>query len=379
LQPFQPLRWYCQSILGGMAGLLFNVMVEGIGYTDRIMERNARCIPGLRRWAVAAALAGLALAGSAGCRSGDGPPAPPPRTAASDPRPEGPVVRILGTVQDGGLPHAACACTRCDRARQDPAFRRQVASLGVVFPREGRSYLIDATPDIRPQLDALREACPREAGRTDRKPVDGILLTHAHIGHYLGLAFLGFEAIHSKRVPVYCSPALAEFLAGNAPWDQLVRLENIVVREVTHGQTIELHPRLSVTVVPVPHRDEYADTVGFVLQGPERRLLYVPDTDTWEAWDPSLIERLAEIDIAILDGTFFSPDELPGRDVTTIGHPLIERSLELLAPLVARGDLQVYFTHLNHSNPALDPDGEAARRIAARGFHIAREGQEFPL
>jgi pyrroloquinoline quinone biosynthesis protein B len=298
-----------------------------------------------------------------GCAPTEPPPEPEPQA--------GPVVRVLGSVQDGGLPHSACDCARCERARSDPASARLVSSLGVIFPAEGLRFLIDATPDIRPQLHAL--------GAVGRRPVDGMLLTHAHIGHYLGLAFFGFEATHAERVPVYCTPELAEFLRTNAPWDQLVRLENIVINELDHGETIELHPDLSVTVVAVPHRDEYADTVGFILQGPERSLLYVPDTDAWAAWDPPLPELLDGIDIAIIDGTFYSLDELPGRDISAVSHPLISDSMDLLEPLVKSGKIEVRFTHLNHSNPALDPEGEEIGSIRERGFDVVREGEEFPI
>jgi pyrroloquinoline quinone biosynthesis protein B len=291
--------------------------------------------------------------------------------APAETPPAGPIVRVLGTVQDGGLPHAACDCDRCERARRNPSGRRYVASIAVIFPEQDLRWLIDATPDIRPQLHALEV--------TGRRPVDGVLLTHAHIGHYLGLAFFGFEAAHTDRVPVYCSSEMAEFLKTNAPWDQLVRLKNIELRSVVDGEIIVLHPELSATPVPVPHRDEYADTIGFILRGPRRSLLYVPDTDGWDRWEPPLTEMLDGIDIAILDGTFYSLDELPGRDISAIGHPLIESSIDLLQSLVKEGRLEVYFTHLNHSNPALDSDGEEIREIRERGFDILREGQEFPL
>jgi pyrroloquinoline quinone biosynthesis protein B len=299
--------------------------------------------------------------------------------AARTELPEGPVVLILGSVQDGGYPHAGCYGPHCEAARRDPSLRRLVASLGVIFPREGLRYVIDATPDIRPQLDALETASPRLPLHRDRDPIDGVLLTHAHIGHYLGLAFLGYESIHATRVPVLCTPATAEFLATNAPWDQLVRLENIVPVEMDPGQALRLHKNLEVEPVKVPHRDEYADTVGWILRGPAKTLLYVPDTDSWDGWDPPLTERLEGIDIAILDATFYSTDELPGRPVSSIGHPLIQHSMDLLQPLVEAGRLKVYFTHLNHSNLALDPDGTAAGTIRRRGFHIADEGIEIPL
>ena len=121
--------------------------------------------------------------------------------------------------------------------------------------------------------------------------------------------------------------------------------------------------------------------MAFVIRGPKRTLFYVPDTDSWRTWPRSLPEVLKDekVDIALLDATFYSADELPDRDVTKIKHPLITDTMDLLAPLVKAGRLQVYFTHMNHSNPALDRDGAARKAIEARGFHVLGEGEEFDL
>ena len=291
----------------------------------------------------------------------------------------GPYVRVLGTVQDGGLPHAACDCARCDLARRDPARRRWVASLAVVIPRTGGVYLIDATPDVRQQIDRLADVRDAPRGQVDRAPVDGVLLTHAHIGHYLGLAFFGFEAVHTRNLPVYCTPRMAEFLRRNGPWGQLVEIGNIDLVESPPGGGFELAEGVRVEPLAVPHRDEYSDTVGFVLRGPRRSLLYVPDTDGWEAWETPLTEVLQGIDVAILDGSFYSLDELPGRDLATVKHPLIIHSMDLLQETVAAGKTTVYFSHMNHSNPVLEVDSAARRDIEARGFFVLAEGQELPL
>jgi len=206
-----------------------------------------------------------------------------------------------------------------------------------------------------------------------------VLLTHAHIGHYVGLAFFGFEAVHTQGLPVHCSAGMARFLRRNGPWSQLVEMGNVTLLELRPDRPIELGDSVTATAWSVPHRDEFADTVGFLLRGPTRSVLYVPDTDSWEAWDPPFESRLSGIDVAILDGTFFSTDELPGRAVGDIGHPLIQASMDRLQPLVARGALDVYFTHLNHSNPALDPASPEREEIERRGFHVLNEGQVFPL
>lgn len=290
-----------------------------------------------------------------------------------------PFVRVLGTVQDGGLPHAACRCDRCERARRDPGQRRLVASLALVLPSSDRIFLFDASPDLDEQLDRLQNVRRAASGRVDRSPVDGIFLTHAHIGHYLGLAFFGYEAIHSRDVAVITTPRTATFLRTNGPWSQLVRLGNIVLQELSPGASRHLGDGISVTAVSVPHRDEYSDTVAFEIRGPNRRLLYLPDTDSWTAWTKPLREVLRDIDIALLDGTFFSAQELPDRSVDSIGHPLIRQTLELLEEPVREGVLEVYFTHLNHSNPALDPDSQERHEIETKGFRVLAESQEIPL
>ena len=365
-----------------------------------MMDRETRAgrgVGGTARGPVGVALlltAGLAVAGCDAGPAAGGDGAEPGEEAAETAeaaRPSGPYVRAVGTVQDGGLPHAACTCERCELARDDPRHRRWIASLAVVVPgaadddpAAAEVYLIDATPDVREQLDRLRDvraavAGVRPSGRVDRSPVDGVLLTHAHIGHYLGLAFFGFEAVHTRGLPVFCTPAMAAYLRRNGPWSQLVEIGNVEPREVAPGESFELGAGVRATAVAVPHRDELSDTVGFLLQGPRRSLLYVPDTDAWEAWDPPLVERLRGVDVAILDGSFYSTDELPGRAVSSIGHPLVTRSMDLLEPLVRSGAVEVYFTHMNHSNPVLGPASAARREVEERGFHVLAEGQEIAL
>jgi pyrroloquinoline quinone biosynthesis protein B len=172
---------------------------------------------------------------------------------------------------------------------------------------------------------------------------------------------------------------MASYLTGNGPWSQLVGIGNISLREFAPGTPLQLAPGLTVTALAVPHRDELSDTVGFVVRGPRRALLYVPDTEPWNKWPQPLPEVLRGIDVALLDATFFDAGELPGRDVTKIGHPLVTSTMELLAEQVRGGKLDVAFTHLNHSNPALDPASAAAQEIARRGFRILAEGEEISL
>ncbi|HEX4959586.1 MAG TPA: MBL fold metallo-hydrolase [Thermoanaerobaculia bacterium] len=301
--------------------------------------------------------------------------------AAAPPAPLPPRVVVLGTAQDGGVPQTGCDCTHCAAARKNPALARHVASLALHVPATDHVYLIDATPDLPAQIEEVHTFHHHALGKVDRAPVDGVLLTHAHIGHYLGLAHFGFESLNTHRIPAWVSPRMAAFLRTNGPWSQLVRLENLTLKEIQPGQPFELEVGITVKPFAVPHRDEYTDTLAFLIRGPHRTLLYVPDTDSWQTWTRSLPTVLAEekVDVALLDATFYSPDELPDRDVSKIKHPLVTATMDLLEPLVKSGKLRVYFTHLNHSNPALEPQGPARKAIEARGFRVLAEGEEFDL
>ncbi len=317
------------------------------------------------------------------------PPDPKPDVVAPRTVPSGPFLRVLGTAQDGGVPHASCNHEWCRRARTDPRLRRHVASLALVVPSSGLDaedearnsiYLVDVSPDIREQLPLLQDLQRAPADRVERAPVNGAMLTHAHIGHYLGLAFFGFEAVHTEGLVVDCTPRMAGFLRDNGPWSQLVSLGNIVPRERPPGEVFALD---GVEVVPlaVPHRDELSDTVGYIFRGPTRTALYVPDTDAWAKW-PVPLETILDregITLAIVDATFYGLDELPGRDISQVPHPLITTSMDLLQARVDAGTLGVYFTHLNHSNPALDPESEARQTIERRGFHVLEDGQDLAL
>ena len=290
-------------------------------------------------------------------------------------RPAGPYVVVLGIAQDAGVPQAG---DRSHPAWRDPNLRRHASCVGLIDPRleagEGRTrrWMFEATPDFKWQLFRLDQGAPVDA----RPGLDGIFLTHAHIGHYAGLVMLGHESMGAHDVPVYAMPRMAKFLRENGPWEQLVRYENIELRPLTAGQPVRLADDIRVTPFLVPHRQEYSEVVGFRIDGPERSVLFLPDIDSWHEWDAEgtrLEEVLAGVDVAYLDATFFADGEIPGRDMSGFPHPFIRTTMYRLAPLPAAERAKVRFIHLNHTNPALLPGSAAAREIHSKGFRVARE------
>ncbi len=287
-------------------------------------------------------------------------------------------VKVLGTAQDGGLPQVGCQKRHCQAAWHDPAKIRLVSCLAIMDVADQKVFLLDATPDIKKQIQTVQTHADLRQ-RADDNPVDGIFLTHAHMGHYTGLLQLGFESISTKSLPVYCTHRMATLLRDNKPWSQLVGLNNIELTELVYDDPVKVSNNITVSAIKVPHRDEFSDTVGYIVSGPRKRLLYIPDIDHWNVWERPLEEVLKGVDYAFLDGSFFSPEELPNRDLSKIKHPLITQTIDLLLDFVRTGSCRVYFTHLNHSNLVLDADGEKRRWVESQGFFVADDGLELEL
>ena len=276
-------------------------------------------------------------------------------------------VLLLGAAQDAGLPQPGCDCLNCRRAWSDPTLAEDPVALALIDHEVGAAWLIDCTPAFPRQLHRLTAHAPDCT-------LSGIFLTHAHMGHYTGLIYLGREAMNTVQLPVYATASAARFLQGNGPWSQLVALENVVLRTVEPDSTLRLSDGLSVTALAVPHRAEFSDTVAYLIRGRRDSLFYCPDIDSWQA-APFVLKTLVDsVTYALLDGTFFDAAELPGRDLRTIPHPLVRDTCALLAGTSGA----VTFIHLNHSNP-LWRAGDERRWLTEQGYAVGRSGMVWRL
>lgn len=278
---------------------------------------------------------------------------------------------MLGAGQDAGAPQIGNT-----KDIEQPLWP---SSLALIDRKHAARYLFDATPDITFQLWALSLFEPAKEGLG----IDGIFLTHAHMGHYLGLAYLGVEAANADKVPVFAMPRMAKFLRENGPWSQLVEKQNIVITEMADDNFTVLSDDFGVLPIRVPHRDEYSETVGFLIMTPDKRAIYMPDLDSWDElaeMGPNSLESLvAGADFLFIDATFWDDNELPGRDMSKIPHPRVKATMDRLKDLPAEERAKVHFIHYNHTNPIRDPGSEESRAVEAAGFNVAREGDSVCL
>ncbi|MEZ5462889.1 MBL fold metallo-hydrolase [Dokdonella sp.] len=291
-------------------------------------------------------------------------------------------ILVLGIAQDAGIPQIGQRSDSAwdDHANLRPEYARLATSLALLDHRSGKRYLFEATPDLRQQLQRLDL---HAAGTTAGLAIDGIFLTHAHIGHYAGLMFLGHESAGASGVPVHAMPRMLAFLKNNGPWQQLASFGNITLRPMQDNVAVSLGEALRVIPHRVPHRDEYSETVGFSIEGPGAAVLFIPDIDSWARWQDeygqSIEDQILRHDVAYLDATFYDDNELPGRDMSAIPHPRIAAMMEQFDALPSEQRSKVRFIHLNHSNPARYADSAASKAIRKRGYRVAREGESTCL
>jgi len=285
-----------------------------------------------------------------------------------------PSIIVLGTTQDAGSPQIGCAKSCC-RDLPKHSAKRKVVSLGIVDPQADNHYMIEASPDIVSQLTLLN-LYSHHSG--DRLP-NGIFLTHAHMGHYTGLMYLGKESINSDRLPVYAMPRMHSFLSSNGPWEQLITNGNVDLQLLQDDVDVKLSQDLEVTPILVPHRDEYSETVGYVIRGPNKSALFIPDIDKWSKWEKDIVDLIAEVDYALLDATFYNAEEIGGRDISTIPHPFVIESMELFDGLSQLEKAKIHFIHFNHTNELLQKGSNAYNIVVEKGYKISKIGDVLAL
>jgi len=282
-------------------------------------------------------------------------------------------ITVLGTAQDGGFPHIGCQKKCCDDFYKGVSPKQKVVSLGLIDKEAQQKFLFEATPDISTQLADLEKNHLKT-----NTIIDGVFITHAHMGHYAGLLYFGKEALGKKDIPVYAMPKMKEFLSNNGPWSQLVTTQNIVFSDLQKDSIVSLSNALKVTPFLVPHRDEFSETVGYKIEGKNKSALFIPDINKWSLWEKNIVEEVKKVDYAFIDATFFKEGEI-NRPMSEVPHPFIEETVAMFKNESLATMNKVIFIHFNHTNPALQSNSIERNDLELLGFRFATEGERFEL
>lgn len=282
-----------------------------------------------------------------------------------------PFIIVLGIAQDAGYPQIDCDKDCCKKHWDKKITKQKVSCLALFDPVTNQKWIFDATPDLTEQL--------HEANKIQKGNLSGIFLTHAHIGHYTGLMYLGREALNAKEIPVYAMPRMNDYLENNGPWSQLGNLNNIKLEELKADSSIKLTDKISVTPILVPHRDEFSETVGYSIKTNSKSVLFIPDIDKWQKWENDITQLVTQYDYLFLDGTFYKDGELPGRNMSEVPHPFVQESIEIFKDMSATEKQKICFIHFNHTNPLIDKSSSEYKEVKSKGFNVAVEGSRITL
>ena len=276
-------------------------------------------------------------------------------------------ITVLGIAQDGGRPQPGCQRPCCKDLSQSDY--RSPVSLGIKT-ENGTTILIEATRDLGRQLLTFGEPS-----------IDHLFLTHAHLGHVDGLGLFGRETMSARGIPLHSSSSMQNLIKSTPAWAILLEQGVFTLTEIGRVEIDDV----VIESIAVPHRAELSDMHAFVIRGKDHSVLFLPDHDSWDqtlsAHNASSIrEWLNNLAIthALLDGTFWSGDELRGRDMSVVPHPTIQDSLMRLGEKKIE-DPEIYFTHLNHTNPAFQENSSEYQKITQLGWKVSSEGQRINL
>ena len=282
-----------------------------------------------------------------------------------------PTVTLLGTAQDGGRPQPGCQRTCC--ADLGPDDVRHPVSLGIT-DEHGQGHLIEATRALGDQLKLW-----------GYPPLQSVMLTHAHFGHVDGLGLFGRETLNARGLNLYASSSMLSLVDNTPQWALMVEQGVFTTVPVTTGSEHLLSDSITVVPVAVPHRAELSDMHAFIVRGPNRSLLFLPDHDRWDETlehhdAPNIRAWLAsmDVDIALIDGTFWSADELVSRTQHEVPHPPVSETLDRLGPRTG-GDPEIVFIHMNHTNPIHRLDSMEYARVVSLGWSVGEQGMTFTL
>ena len=282
-----------------------------------------------------------------------------------------PFIVVLGIAQDAGYPQIGCDKDCCKKYWNKRIAKQKVTSLALFDPSTNQKWIFDVTPDLTEQF--------QETDKLQKGDLSGLFLTHAHIGHYTGLMYLGREALNTTEVPVFVMPRMHDYLKDNGPWSQLIDLKNIKLQKLKADSSIKLTDNISVMPILVPHRDEFSETVGYSIRTGNKTVLFIPDIDKWQKWERNIKQLVKQYDHLFLDGTFYKDDELPGRNMSEVPHPFIQETVSLFNDLSLSEKQKIWFIHFNHTNPLIDKSSKEYKEVRSKGFNVASEGIKIPL
>jgi pyrroloquinoline quinone biosynthesis protein B len=306
-------------------------------------------------------------------------------------------IEILGSAAGGGFPQWNCGCPNCSAVRAGTFPGKARTQTQVALSNDNQSwYLLNASPDLRLQIEATPALLPQSGGR--RSPIKGVVLTSADLDQVAGL--LSLRELQPFRI--YCTASLRRILREhNSVFAMLNRVPNQAVwTEIEPGKSfplvstdemdsglccepLSLHSRYPAYVADTSVTLSPEDaSLGLLLSSASGgRLAYLPAVPKV---DDALLRCLDTADLLLFDGTFWSDDELiriqgEGATAREMGHIPVSSPEGSLRKLAALRRPRKVFLHVNNTNPMLNQSSPEYAEVRAAGWEVAEDGWHFEL
>jgi len=303
-------------------------------------------------------------------------------------------VKILGSAAGGGFPQWNCACSNCSAIRRGQFHGKPRLQTQLAVSSDGsRWFLLGASPDLRAQIESTPDLHPRDGFR--HSPIAGAILASADLDHVLGLLLL--RELQPLRVHA-TEPVIHLLREENRMFAMLNRIPGQVQwRVIRAGERLSLQTvedsSLGIDCMPVAlssrlpayttkNSTSNDAVLGLVLNGASgKKLGFFPQLPSLT---PELQAIFASLDYLLVDGTFWSDDELirlqgAGQRAREMGHIPVGSQDGTLQQLKTLTNPRKMYIHINNTNPMLNQAGPEYRQVCDAGWELAEDGCQFTL
>lgn len=309
------------------------------------------------------------------------------------------IIKVLGSAAGGGFPQWNCNCHNCVAVRAGtPGFRARTQS-SLAVSNDGENWvLLNASPDLREQLNKTRELHANPKFGPRHSPIKAVVLTNGDVDHIAGLINLR----EAQAFSVYGTDRVLSVIADNSIF-QILNAEIVPRIPVKLNEPMPITGAgvdlgLTVEAFAVPGKvalylEDAAAGPDFGTQEGDTIGIQITDTKSGKAFfyipgcakiDEPLAKRLQGASVVFFDGTLFTENEMLEQGLmpktgSRMGHINMsgaDGSIEAFSKL---GVGRLIYVHINNSNPALNDNSDARKTIEGAGWEVGYDGLEVRL
>ncbi|NDP64755.1 pyrroloquinoline quinone biosynthesis protein PqqB [Polaromonas sp.] len=301
-------------------------------------------------------------------------------------------LRVLGSAAGGGFPQWNCNCPNCDGFRRGTLRAQARTQSSIAVSANGQDWLlVNASPDVLAQIRANPELQPARAVRDSG--IACVLLMDAQIDHVTGLLMLRERA---SPLPLLATPEVLSDIGEGFPITRILShycgIQSLPLKLDADLQAVPGLPGLALQPIalsskpppysPFRHCPRPGDNIGLVIENPDNgaRVFYAPGLGEVT---PDLLALMAQCQIVLVDGTFWTEDEMQRLGLSTksaaeMGHlpqsgpQGMMAQLDRLPPGVRK-----ILIHINNTNPILQDDSAERALLTAHGIDVAWDGMDL--